>query len=349
MNINDVKNIPVDVLEGTPKQFDLNYFKMPDDQFVKITTDIYSKEVENVKPDVEKSQEVEIYSHDAINDLSNVSEIMSDDVYEQLYDDSDRILNDEILFDTTNNKGDNNYIDGYRLSARNVLTSSDIYSKNDRFNQDDLLGLTSKQAISLLNISNREHLIRLVKKGLIRKFKIGNRNRYVTSDIYRLINDQRKNKIIAIYARVWDGSHIRSSDGLKHQIKKLLEFATEKKWPVKRIYRDTSFGLDYAPSTRKGLHALLYDVMRGRVDFVLIESPDRLGIVGYELIVQLFKMYRTKIIFMDDTQYNTQYRNEMIGEFSFLQKMLHKSIRQGKIVNTNVDLSKINYKEILNI
>jgi len=356
MNINDIKNIPIDVLEGTPKQFDLEYFKMPDEQFNKIVTDIYNKEIENVKPEVEETKEVEepkeveIYSHDAINELSNVSEIMNDDTYKELYDASDEILNNEVLFDTmSTKKGDINYIDGYRLSARNVLTASDIYSRDDRFNQDDLLGLTTKQAISLLNISNREHLVRLVKKGLIRQFKVGGRNRYVTSDIYLLIKDQRKTKIIAIYARAWGGSHIRSSNELKKQIEKLLGFATEKRWPVKRIYRDNSFGLDYAPSTRKGLYALLYDVMRGRVDFVLIESPDRLGMVGYELLVQLFKLYRTKIIFMNDAQFNVQYRNEMIGELSFLQKMLHKSIRQGKIVNTNVDLNKINYKEILNI
>lgn len=351
MNLQDLENIPIDVLEGNPKEFDLNYYTMPNEQFDEIVTELYDKGITSIEESVQiEEDEIDIYNHSEINNTSSVSEIMSDSVYDELFDASDDILNDEILFDSMSVRDNTmNFIDGYKLTARNIFTSRDLYSRDERFSQNDILGLTTKQAREILNINNDESLRRLVQKGLIRTFKVGNRLRYITSDVYRLVNNKRSSKVIAIYARVWDVSQTRSVDALKKQIGTLLNFATEKKWPVKRIYRDTSFGLDYSPSTRKGLHALLYDVMRGRVDFVLIESPDRLGMAGYELIVQLFKYYKTKIIFMNDTTANVQYRNEMVGEFSFLQKLLHKSVRQGKIVNTDVDLGKINYKEILNI
>lgn len=351
MNFENIQEVPIELLEGNPKEFDLTYYKMPDERFDEIVTGLYDKELETVQVTEQVTEQVEqIYDHDAINDLSNVSEIMNDETYAELFDVNNDILTDEILFDTMALRTNPiNYVDGYKMTARNVFSSRDLYTRDERFDQNDLLGLTAKQAMHMLNFNSLHSLLRLVDKGLIRTFKVGANRRYSTSDIHRILNKQNKNKIIAVYARVWDVSQTRSVDSLKGQIKKLLNFATEKRLPVKRIYRDTSFALDYTMYTRKGLHALIYDVIRGRVDVVLIESPDRLGMAGYELLVQLFKYFKTKIIFMSDTTSNVQYRNEMIGEFAFLQKLLHKSVNQGKIVNTDVDLSKINYREILSI
>lgn len=332
LNIN-VDDISIDALKGDPKSHILDYYIMP----------VYEKSEE-------KKELPEIYSKKEINnEEAVVSEIMNDDIYDKLIDINDEILNDEILFDSMEiDKPPSIYMEGFKLTASNIISDPELYKTDLEFNQNDLLGLTGSEVKKMLNVKTDKMLVNLVERGVLRRIKIGSRYRYQSSDVYRLIKNNKK-KIIVIYARAWDISNTRTKRAMKKQIKYLLSFATDKKWPVKRIYRDTGFALDFSRTNRKGLHALLYDVIRGRVDFVIIESPDRLSMIGYEMFVQIFRYYGTKIYFTTNKQMDVQYRNEMVGEFSQLQKMIHRGIRRGTIVDTDVDLTNLNYKKLLNI
>ena len=352
----DIKNIPIEVLLGNPYEFLQDYFIKPIDpiQSVLNPIDDIDIETEDVPKDeiVESKKEPEIYIKKSVNDTeSMVSDIMNDDTYNKLMEISEYhgSLDDKILYDIPEKESFDIDIAERINPLATIIDIDPGLSKNEEFNYLDLIGLKAKEAMLIINVKHIGTLEGLVNRGVIKKIKIGRSVRYSTLDVHRVARGYKRSKIIAIYARVWEKRAKKRRKLMQEQIRDVLDYTTSKNIPVKRIYRAYGFSLDFSRDTRKGFHALIYDVIRNRVDVVIIESPDRLSGVAFELIVQMFKYFGTKIVFLNEMPVNTKYRNEMVSELSELQKMFNKAIRKNEIVKEDINLYNTEYSRLLNI
>lgn len=353
----DVNSIPIEILLGKPSEFIQDYFIKPDEPIKLIDSPVLDFEEEEDTPIEEieiKEDTNQVYHKKSVNDIDAVvSDIMSDDTYGKLMEISDYhgALDDEILNVEQEDSGILSQEEIESLSVlKSVVDVDPNLTKDEMFNYSDLVGLRATEAMKILNIKHRSTLEGLVNRGAVKKVYTGEKTvRFSTLDIHRIARGYKRSKIIAIYVRVWEKKKKLKRALIQQQVKRLLEYTTKKNIPVKRIYRDYGFSLDFSKDHRKGFHTLLYDVIRNRVDIVIIESPDRLSGIAYELIVQLFSYFGTKIVFLNSSPVNNKYRNEMIGEISQMQKIFSRAIRSNKIVDRDVDLYNTEYSKLLNI
>jgi len=285
----------------------------------------------------------ELYNEEAIDNIDeSTSEILSDAIYNELEfeDDDDYEIDNSIV----NNNTD--IVDGYVALSKHVLNSEDFPKISLDFNTKDLLGLTKQEAMRVLNTNDPTKIYSLVRKGYIRYFEFDGVRRYYANDVYRLVNYKPK-KINVIYVRSWQKTKLKTKRTMKKQIETLLEHASNKGVPIKRIYRDFAIGIDYSKKNRKGLYELLYDVIRHKVDKIYVYSPDRISPIGYDLVVQIFSLFGADIEFFTKRIVTMDDRYSVIGELNTLFKLYDNVSTYHHLVGGGVNLSKINYMKLL--
>jgi predicted site-specific integrase-resolvase len=105
----------------------------------------------------------------------------------------------------------------------------------------------------------------------------------------------------AIYARV--SSRKQTKDGnaegersartaLERQKERLIEYAKEKGYCLKKVFCETASGIN---ENRKQLKKLLSMVANHEIDIILIEFKDRLARFGYTYLVEFIRSYGAKV------------------------------------------------------
>jgi len=149
----------------------------------------------------------------------------------------------------------------------------------------------------------------------IRRHKI-NTTHYIYNDddVYSLIGRERKkNKWCVIYARVSRRDQI---DLLDDQIVRLREFANKTGLVVNKVYSEVANGVSNDRTGRVGLHKMLYDVFNRNVDVVIVDSPDRLSLFGADVFVQMFRYFKTRLIFLNESPVDPKYRREVARDMT---------------------------------
>ena len=71
---------------------------------------------------------------------------------------------------------------------------------------------------------------------------------------------------------------------------------------------------------------MLREVFAKKVDTVIIESPDRLGPGGREVIEQMFRYSSTHLVIIQDSPYGEVERNDTIRDLSHAIRDMRDSI-----------------------
>ena len=137
---------------------------------------------------------------------------------------------------------------------------------------------------------------------------------YDDDSIYQFLNKGIKRKIY-LYARV---STPKQKKDLENQITLLKAWAFSNGIQINGIYSDIASGISF--DKRKGFFEILDEVMKNRVESVIISYKDRLSRVGFELFSYLFQKFGTKIIVISEIG-NPKLDSEEI--FEEIISMLH--------------------------
>lgn len=147
-----------------------------------------------------------------------------------------------------------------------------------------------------------------IKQGKIRYTKINN-NHYIYNDddVYRLIGvrKEKHKRINVSYARV---SNKPRNNDLKEQSNRLYNFSISKGLTIEKQYEDIKSGMSF---DRKEFNEMLNEIIKGKIDCVIVENKDRLARFGFDLLEQLFKLYGTTIIVANDEITNKSYEQEL--------------------------------------
>jgi predicted site-specific integrase-resolvase len=137
---------------------------------------------------------------------------------------------------------------------------------------------------------------------------------YDDDSIYQFLNKGIKRKIY-LYARV---STSKQKKDLENQITLLKSWAFSNGIQISGIYSDIASGISF--EKRKGFFEILDEVMKNRVESVIISYKDRLSRVGFELFSYLFQKFGTKIVVISEIG-NPKLDSEEI--FEEIISMLH--------------------------
>ncbi len=150
------------------------------------------------------------------------------------------------------------------------------------------------RASQLLGIS-KPTLLRKIKAGEIKAYKVGREYRIPESEIKRLLKGKTLDKVV-IYARV---SSRDQKEDLKRQVEYLKNYCSTKGYQVAKILTDISSGLN---ENRRGLKQLFKPVESGEVGKVVVTYRDRLTRFGFKYLEQYFNSHGVEIevIFGDE-------------------------------------------------
>jgi len=151
------------------------------------------------------------------------------------------------------------------------------------------------KASQLLGIS-KPTLIRKIKSGEIKAYRVGREYRIPESEIKRLLEGKTLDKVV-IYARV---SSRDQKEGLERQVEYLKNYCSTKGYHVTKILTDISSGLN---ENRRGLKQLFKLIEGGEVGKVVITYKDRLTRFGFKYLEQYFNSHGVEIeVIFDDEE-----------------------------------------------
>jgi predicted site-specific integrase-resolvase len=155
--------------------------------------------------------------------------------------------------------------------------------------------MKAKDVLNILNIT-RTTLTKYHRTGLIKIDSTVNGD-YIYNDdsVYALIGKKnlKNKKINAIYARISNPP----KKYLDEQIERLLNFSTSNNIEISEIYSDIKSGMNF---DRTDFNRLIIDIIKGKINLIIIENKDRLVRFGFELLEQLCKYFDTKIIVVNN-------------------------------------------------
>lgn len=155
--------------------------------------------------------------------------------------------------------------------------------------------MKAKEVKKILNITDPT-LIKYHKTGLIKIDSVINKH-YVYNDesVYALLGlkKQKCKKNNVLYARVSNPP----KKYLDEQVKRILDFCSSNGITIEKEFTDIKSGMNF---DRSGFNNLIEEVIKGKVDLVVIENKDRLVRFGFELLENICKYYKTKILIIND-------------------------------------------------
>ena len=151
------------------------------------------------------------------------------------------------------------------------------------------------KASQLLGIS-KPTLIRKIKSGEIKAYRVGKEYRVPESEIKRILEGKIPDKVV-IYARVLSRDQ---KEDLERQVEYLKNYCSSKGYHVTKILTDISSGLN---ENRRGLKQLFKLVESGEVGKVVITYKDRLTRFGFKYLEQYFNSHGVEIeVIFDDEE-----------------------------------------------
>ena len=168
--------------------------------------------------------------------------------------------------------------------------------------------MKANKVLKVLGIS-RSTLYRYNKDGIIKIKTKFNDNFYEYDDdsVYRLLGDstKSKNKLIVSYARV---STQNQKKQLVEQNQRIYESCISRGLKLDKQFSDIKSGMS---ADRQEFQELLNDIIRNKIDTVVIENKDRLVRFGYEILEYVCKCHGCKILVLNDILENKSYEQEL--------------------------------------
>jgi putative resolvase len=156
-----------------------------------------------------------------------------------------------------------------------------------------------KDAAKVANVSTST-ISRRVKDGTIRSTKLPN-GKIVCwdDDVYALIGRKliRENWTV-VYSRV-NSTTESSRELMKKQQDTVLQWSLQRGLTIDKVYEDWCPGTEFRPHKRPGVHELLQDIIKKRVGVVIVETPDRLARVGFDLVPALLRYYGVELVVLN--------------------------------------------------
>lgn len=168
--------------------------------------------------------------------------------------------------------------------------------------------MKANKVLKVLGIS-RSTLYRYKRDGIIKIKTKFNDNFYEYDDdsVYRLLGDstKSKNKLIVSYARV---STQNQKKQLVEQNQRIYESCISRGLKLDKQFSDIKSGMS---ADRQEFQELLNDIIRNKIDTVVIENKDRLVRFGYEILEYVCKCHGCKILVLNDILENKSYEQEL--------------------------------------
>ena len=157
--------------------------------------------------------------------------------------------------------------------------------------------MKAKEVLNILGIT-RPTLRKYLKIGLI-KYDAQINGQYIYNDesVYALIGLKTKNKFkerqTIIYSRVSNPP----KKYLEEQTNRIINYCTSKGIHVDKIYSDIKSGMNFE---REEFCQLIQDIVKGKIELIVIENKDRLCRFGYDLFNEFCKYFQTKILVINE-------------------------------------------------
>lgn len=149
-----------------------------------------------------------------------------------------------------------------------------------------------------------------------------------------LIDDSVDVRKDAVYARV--STHKQRARGdLDRQIEKVCAFAACKNPKDLTVYSDTASGLN---DNRKGLNALMDEVMKGKISRIFINYKDRLTRFGFNYLKRICDYNKTEIVVVSSEEAGRTMEEELAHDIvSIIHSFSGKLYGMRKTVKTRID------------
>ena len=162
-------------------------------------------------------------------------------------------------------------------------------------------------------------IVRRVKDGTIRSTKLPNgRIMCWDDDVYALIGRKLiKENWTVVYSRV-NGTTESSRKLMQQQQATILQWSLQRGLKIDKVYEDWSRSTDFRVERRPAIHQLIQDIIKRRVSVVIVETPDRLARVGFEIFPTLFRYYGVELIVLNSAIIQPEYQKEQESDLQFL-------------------------------
>lgn len=144
------------------------------------------------------------------------------------------------------------------------------------------------------------------------------RRMYWDEDVWKMIGKKyHQDHLICLYSRV-NKKTLASQAKMQEQQRLCYEWATAKGLKIDKLYEDWSISVDFSAQSRPGLHSLIEDVIKKKVDIVIIETKDRLGRVGWDLCRDIFKYFGVELLIVNEVIYDPFYQEEQADDLAYI-------------------------------
>lgn len=168
----------------------------------------------------------------------------------------------------------------------------------------------AKEAMEVLGCSYNT-LKAWSKKGRIRYSEDAKgRKMYWDDDVYALLGKRlvRDNWAVA-YCRV-TGTTESSRRLMLQQQQRVRNWCLQRGITIDKLYDDWAPATDFSLDWRPGLHELIQDVIKKKISVIIVETPDRLARVGWELFPAWFRYYGVEVVVIDSAISIPEYQQE---------------------------------------
>ena len=152
---------------------------------------------------------------------------------------------------------------------------------------------------------------RYADRGRIRTTKMPNGHiLYWDDDVYALIGKKlvKENWTVA-YCRV-AGTTESDRVLMQRQQQLVRNWSAQRGISLEKLYDDWCPATDFSLDWRPGLHDLIQDVIKKKVSVIIVETPDRLARVGWELFPAWFKYYGVEVVVINSAISVPEYQQE---------------------------------------
>ena len=196
--------------------------------------------------------------------------------------------------------------------------------------------MKAKKVLEILRIS-RSTLYQLRKRKVIKCKQLANGHyEYDDKSIYdyltKELGREEKRKTV-IYARV---STNKQKKDLQNQMELLKQFCIAKGWQVEGVYKDVASALNF--DKREDFNSLISEILKYRIEKVVITFKDRLTRTGYEFFDNLFKSHGVELVVINDYSKGKTDIDELMEEiFTLLHSFSMKFYSQRRKVKAEVE------------
>jgi len=177
--------------------------------------------------------------------------------------------------------------------------------------------MTKKQALETIGCHSST-LKRYVDKGHVRVTKLPNgRYNYYEDDVYKMVGKRlNREHWTVLYSRV-DTRSQKNQDRMQQQQKLAYEWSAKRGLHFDRVYEDWRPASDY---NRPALLQLIEDILKKRVDNVVIETRCRLSRFAFGIFEMLFRYHGVALIVINNWITDPHYQEEQSADLARVMK-----------------------------